>query len=100
MKGRILVPIFKNKRQHENPEIKYHISDQDYYWLVSRFCQNMMAFVLSATRFNADNSVYFEQFFIDFLDRRGLKYVLKYIDNQNTQLLMVKPWDKVSEICK
>ncbi|HXY88613.1 MAG TPA: hypothetical protein VEG44_09245 [Candidatus Acidoferrales bacterium] len=94
------MPIFKNKRQHENPEIKYHISDQDYYWLVSRFCQNMMAFVLSATRFNADNSAYFEQFFIHFLDRRGIKYVIKNIDDQNRQLVMVKPWDKASEICE
>jgi hypothetical protein len=94
------VQIFKNKRQLEDSKIKYHISDQDYYWLLSRFCQNMMAFVLSATRFNADNSVYFEQFFINFLDRRGLKYVLKNIDNQNRQVMMVKPWDTVSEIRK
>jgi hypothetical protein len=94
------VLLFKNKRQQKSPTIKYHISDQDYYWLASRFCQNMMAFVFSAARFNEDNSVYFEQFFVNFLDRRGLKYAIMDIDDENKQLIMIKPWDKDADIHK
>ena len=92
--------LFKNKRQQKSPKIKYHISDQDYYWLASRFCQNMMAFVFSAARFNADNSVYFEQFFISFLDRRSIKYAIMDIDDENKQLIMIKPWDRDADIHK
>jgi hypothetical protein len=58
----------------------------------------MMAFVFSATRLNADNSVYFEQFFISFLDRRGIKYAIIDVDDENKQLIMIKPWDKDIDI--
>jgi hypothetical protein len=60
----------------------------------------MMAFVFSAARFNADNSVYFEQFFLSFLERRGIKYAIVDIDDENKLLIMVKPWDRDADIHK
>jgi hypothetical protein len=86
--------LFKLKFAKEKSVIKYHISDNDYYFLTSRFCQNMMAFVFAATRFNEDKSVYFDDFFIDFLDRRGISYSVVDIDEENKQLCIIKPWEK------
>lgn len=82
------------KSAEEKLPAKYHIADDDYYWLASRFCQNMMAFVLAATRFDEDKSAYFEHFFIDFLDRRGISYSIVNVDETNKQLCIIKPWEK------
>ena len=82
------------KSAKEKLSVKYHISDNDYHWLASRFCQNMMAFVFAATRFNEDKSAYFEYFFIDFLIRRGISYSIIDIDEVNKQLCIIKPWEK------
>ncbi|MEI7827487.1 MAG: hypothetical protein WCI87_06820 [Euryarchaeota archaeon] len=86
--------LFKSKSAKEKPSVKYHISDNDYHWLASRFCQNMMAFVFAATRFNEDQTAYFEHFFIDFLERRGISYSIVDIDEVNKQLCIIKPWEK------
>jgi hypothetical protein len=87
--------VFRSKSAKEKPfVIKYHISDNDYYWLTSRFCQNMMAFVFAATRFDEDRTAYFEHFFIDFLERRGIRYSVVEIDEANKQLCIMKPWEK------
>ncbi len=86
--------LFRFNLVKERPVVKYHISDSDYYWLASRFCQNMMAFVFAATRFNDDRTAYFEHFFIDFLERRGIDYSIVEIDELNKQLCIIKPWEK------
>ncbi len=86
--------IFAKRSSKEKRVVKYHISDSDYYWLASRFCQNMMAFIFSAARYNEDDSIYFEYFFLDFLDRRGITYIVSDIDEHNKQLYFVKPWEK------
>ncbi len=86
--------LFAKHPRNEKQALKYQISDSDYYWLASRFCQNMMAFVFSASRYNEDGSVYFEPFFIDFLDRRGISYTVYDIDENNKQLYFIKPWEK------
>lgn len=87
--------LLRRKSEMEKSALlKYHISDNDYYWLASRFCQNMMAFVFAATRFDEDKSMYFEHFFIDFLDRRGIGYSIGDIDGTNKRLHIVKPWEK------
>jgi len=86
--------LFRREKTKEKLAVKYHISDHDYYWLASRFCQNMVAFVFAATRFNEDKSAYFEHFFIDFLDRRGISYSIVEIDEANKQLCIIKPWEK------
>jgi hypothetical protein len=87
--------LFRSKSAKEKPfVIKYHISDNDYYWLTSRFCQNMMAFVFAATRFDEDRTAYFEHFFIDFLERRGIRYSIVEIDEANKQLCIIKPWEQ------
>jgi hypothetical protein len=88
------MPLFRSKSAKEKPLVKYHISDNDYYWLASRFCQNMMAFVFAATRFDEDRTAYFEHFFIDFLERRGISYSIVEIDEANKQLCIFKPWEK------
>jgi len=44
----------------------------------------MMAFVLAATRFDEDKSAYFEHFFIDFLDRRGISYSIVNVDERTS----------------
>ena len=54
----------------------------------------MMAFVLAATRFDEDKSAYFEHFFIDFLDRRGISYSIVNVDETNKRLCIIKPWEK------
>lgn len=82
------------KSAEEKLPAKYHISDDDYYWLASRFCQNMVAFVFAATRFDEDKSAYFEHFFIDFLDRRGISYSIVSVDETNKQLCIIKSWEK------
>ncbi len=87
--------IFSKRSKEKKEAFRYHVSDSDYYWLASRFCQNMMAFVFSATRYDEDGSVYFEHFFLDFLDRRGLVYTVFDIDDHNKQLYFVKPWEKL-----
>ena len=86
--------IFAKRSHKETSLLKYHISDSDYYWLASRFCQNMMAFLFSAARYNDDGSVYFEQFLLDFLDRRGIAYTVFDIDANNKRLHFIKPWDE------
>ncbi len=86
--------IFSKRSSTEKKVIRYHVSDSDYYWLASRFCQNMMGFVFSATRYNEDKTVYFEDFFIDFLDRRGIAYTVSDVDENNKQLYFIKPWEK------
>ena len=86
--------LLKRKSGKPNAALKYHISDDDYYWLASRFCQNMMAFVFAATRVDEDASAYFEHFFIDFLDRRGICYSVGDIDETNKRLRIIKPWEK------
>ncbi len=86
--------LFAKRPRNEKRALKYHISDSDYYWLASRFCQNMMAFVFSASRYNEDGSIYFEPFFIDFLDRRGISYTVYDIDEDNRHLYFIKPWEK------
>ncbi len=86
--------IFGKRPNKAAKTTKYHVSDSDYYWLASRFCQNMMAFIFSATRYNKDDSVYFEPFFLDFLDRRGITYTIYDIDEGNKQLNFIKPWEK------
>jgi hypothetical protein len=86
--------LLKRKSAKEKAALKYHISDDDYYWLASRFCQNMMAFIFAATRFDDDKSAYFEAFFVDFLDRRGICYSIGDIDETNKRLRIVKPWEK------
>jgi len=82
------------KSAKEKPPAKYYISDDDYYWLASRFCQNMVAFVFAATRFDEDKSAYFEYFFLDFLDRRGISYSIVNVDETNKRLCIIKPWEK------
>ena len=86
--------LLRRKSGKEKAPLKYHISDDDYYWLASRFCQNMMAFIFAATRFDEDKSAYFEHFFIDFLDRRGIGYSIGDIDATNKRLHIIKPWEK------
>ncbi|MGZ4920632.1 MAG: hypothetical protein ACXV3U_00315 [Halobacteriota archaeon] len=86
--------LFARRSHKETRELKYHISDSDYYWLASRFCQNMVAFLFSAARYNDDGSVYFEHFFLDFLDRRGIAYTVFDIDENNKRLHFIKPWNK------
>ena len=88
--------LFKFRATEGTEGIRYHISDNDYYWLASRFCQNMMAFVFSAARYNQDKSIYFEHFFIDFLDRKGISYSIVHIDESNKQLCIIKPWEKAA----
>jgi hypothetical protein len=84
----------KHKSAKEQPSAKYYISNDDYYWLASRFCQNMMAFVFAATRYDEDKSTYFERFFIDFLERRGISYSIEDMDEASKQLRIIKPWEK------
>jgi hypothetical protein len=86
--------FFRSKSAKDQPVVKYHISDSDYYWLASRFCQNMIAFVFASTRFDDDKTAYFEDFFIDFLERRGISYSIVEIDEANKQLYIIKPWEK------
>ncbi|MGZ4903439.1 MAG: hypothetical protein ACXVIG_00270 [Halobacteriota archaeon] len=86
--------IFAKRSSKEKEALKYHISDSDYYWLASRFCQNMMAFVFSAARYNEDGTIYFEYFFLDFLDRRGIAYTIRDINEHDKQLYFIKPWEK------
>jgi len=86
--------LLRREKAKEKSAVKYHISDNDYYYLASRFCQNIMAFVFAATRFDEDKSAYFEDFFIDFLDRRGISYSIVEIDEANKQLCIIKPWEK------
>jgi hypothetical protein len=54
----------------------------------------MMAFVFASTRFDDDKTVYFEYFFIDFLERRGISYSIVEIDEANKQLCILKPWEQ------
>ena len=82
------------KSAKEKPPAKYYISNDDYCWLASRFCQNMMAFVFAATRHDEGESTYFEHFFIDFLDRRGISYSIVSVDETSKQLRIIKPWEK------
>ncbi len=86
--------MFVKRSGKKTEALKYHVSDSDYYWIASRFCQNMMAFVFSAARYNEDGSIYFEHFFMDFLDRRGIAYAVHDIDDHNKQLNFIKPWEK------
>jgi len=91
---RARMALRRREKAKEESAVGYHISDDDYYWLASRFCQNMMAFVFAATRFDEDKSAYFEHFFIDFLDRRGISYSVVEIDGANKRLCLIKPWEK------
>jgi hypothetical protein len=86
--------LFRSKSAKDQTVVKYHISDNDYYWLASRFCQNMMAFIFASTRFDDDKTAYFEYFFIDFLERRGISYSIVEIDEANKQLCILKPWEQ------
>jgi hypothetical protein len=54
----------------------------------------MMGFVFAATRYDEHKSTYFEDFFIDFLDRRGISYSIVNVDETNKQLRIIKPWEK------
>jgi len=84
----------KRKSSEGERPARYYISNDDYYWLASRFCQNMMAFVFAATRYDEDEATYFEHFFIDFLHRRGIEYSIVHVDETIKQLHVVKPWER------